>query len=456
MSAPFRGFRTFLTVWATQSLSVFGSAVMLFAVNLWLAQTLFAAPEQQPQLALTLTLVNLAYGLPFVFLAPLAGVWVDRYDRGRIMFVANLGSGVISLLMAAAMATGALSPTLLVLAMLVLACLGTCHGLALDASYVHLVEESDLARANAMMQTTESLSRVLSPALAAAVVALPALAAAGTLPAGLNQVLSGIRDGAVLALALDGVSFLVAALPLLWLRIPGPERKEAATPERRSLWADALEGVRFLRGSGVLLALLAMFALVNVCTWPIGLFETLLVKTNLEADAASRGIALAGAMATITTAVGAGGVISGLVVSAWGGLRRRRILGMLLPILVLGLALATFGASRELPLSAVAMFLIGAMIPISNAHSRALWQTQVPRELQGRVFALRRMVAQASGPISLAVIGWLSGLVAPGAIAVALGGFLAFFALLQLFNPVLMRVDELVPHSPVSVPKRSS
>ena len=73
--APPNGFRTFLVVWVTQSISVFGTALTFFATTIWLTQTLYPRPEQKPALAFALSAVGLAWGLPAVFAAPLAGAW---------------------------------------------------------------------------------------------------------------------------------------------------------------------------------------------------------------------------------------------------------------------------------------------------------------------------------------------------------------------------------------------
>ncbi|MEW5720885.1 MAG: MFS transporter, partial [Chloroflexota bacterium] len=61
---PANGFRTFLIVWATQSVSVFGTALTFFAMTIWLTQTLYPRPEQKPELAFALAAVSLAFALP--------------------------------------------------------------------------------------------------------------------------------------------------------------------------------------------------------------------------------------------------------------------------------------------------------------------------------------------------------------------------------------------------------
>src|SRR5882762_5962766 len=72
-AAPDHGFRTFVIVWLAQSLSVIGSGMTGFALNVYLAQVLYPAPEQKPELALAFTVLNLGFTIPFVFGGPTCG-----------------------------------------------------------------------------------------------------------------------------------------------------------------------------------------------------------------------------------------------------------------------------------------------------------------------------------------------------------------------------------------------
>lgn len=60
---PADGWRTFVVVWFTQPLSLFGSALTFFAVNIWLTQTLYPRPEQREELAFALSALSLATAL---------------------------------------------------------------------------------------------------------------------------------------------------------------------------------------------------------------------------------------------------------------------------------------------------------------------------------------------------------------------------------------------------------
>jgi hypothetical protein len=112
------------------------------------------------------------------------------------------------------------------------------------------------------------------------------------------------------------------------------------------------------------------------------------------------------------------------------------------PLIVEGLALLVFGLSPLLYLTAAASFLVAAMIPIMNAHSQAIWQTQTPHELQGRVFAVRRLIAQCTWPLSTALAGWAAGAFNPGMVMAVLAAILVLFCIGQMFNPYLLRVED--------------
>src|SRR5215468_1476548 len=95
---PRHGFRTFVIIWAAQSLSVIGSGMTGFALNVYLAQVLYPAPDQKVELALAFTALNLGFTIPFVFGGPLAGAWADRHDRKQIMIATNLINGLTTVL----------------------------------------------------------------------------------------------------------------------------------------------------------------------------------------------------------------------------------------------------------------------------------------------------------------------------------------------------------------------
>lgn len=443
---PPQGWRTFLWLWGSQALSVLGGGLSGFALNIYLTQTRFPLDTQRGELAAALSLTALGWTLAAILGAPLAGALADRLDRRRVMLICDL-LGALLLAGGVALVTLTTPPVWALVGYTAgVGLVGTFHGSAFDASYGLLVSRAQLPRANGMMQTIWSLSGLLSPALAALLIGLPALARSGGGPAWL----AAVQDGVPLALALDGLTFLVAAAVLWRLRLPSPRRAAAGerdAPPRPSLVQDMRFGWQFIFARAPLLHLLLTFAAVNLLTSGVGVLHPLLVRFSLLPDAAARGISTEAALASLWTALSAGGLMGGLLVSTWGGLKRRRVLGVLVPMVLAGAAHAASGAFGGMVAVSVAVACFGLMTPIMNAHSQAIWQSQVPPEMQGRVFSVRRLIAQFTAPVSTALAGLLAARAAPGSVLLWSGLALVVIAGAQLLNPALRRVE--TPLTPV-------
>lgn len=443
---PANGFRTFLILWATQSISALGSALSFFTVTIWLTQTLYPLPEQKPQLAFALSAVSLAYALPTVFIAPLAGAWADRHDRKRTMLTVDALNGCVSLTLAMLMLTQSLQLWTLIALVVLYATLAAFHFSAFDTSYAMLVPEKQLPRANGMMQTMWALSGILSPGIAATIIALPTLARQGVVSGALGTMLATLRDGTPLAITLNTLTFFFAATTLAFLDIPSPQRTDLRTADgtKKSIWADVKEGARYIWYRQPLLWLLGTFTVANFISAPLGVFMPLIVKFNLAADWLARGLTFETAFALLSTVGSLGGVAGGVLISAWGGLKQRRVYGVIGGLIIAGSAMIVLGLSPWLYLTAAMVFCAQGVVPIMNAHSQTIWQTQMPREMQGRVFAVRRLIAQCSMPLGTAFAGVVGGLFNPGTVIAVLGGILTVFCIGQFFNPYLLRVEDKV------------
>ncbi len=443
--APKNGFRTFLIVWATQSVSVFGTALTFFAVTIWLTQVLYPRPDQKPELALAISALSIFSMLPTVFLAPLAGAWADRHDRKRTMMAMDFASGLLSILLAFLLLTNGVQLWMLLGLVVLYTGFGAFHSAAFDSSYAMLVPEAQLPRANGMMQTVWSLSAIVSPAVAALLISLPALGRQGLIPGSIGASLAGMKDGTSLAIGVDAVTFLLAAAALIFLFIPSPVRADlrtAAGKVQKSIWADVKEGALFIWRRRPILWLLGTFTVANFLPSPMGVFEPLIVKFNLVPDWTARGFSYETALALLGSVGGIGGLAGGFFISTWGGLKRRRVYGVIVPMIVAAVGLVGFGFSGWLYVTAAMAFVMSAMTPLMNAHSQAIWQRQTPVEMQGRVFAVRRRIAWFTIPFGSAFAGIAAGVFNPGWIMGVLGVLFLLFCIGQLFNPYLLRVED--------------
>lgn len=428
---PVRDMRTFLAVWLSQSISIFGSQLTFFSLTVWLANRLYPAPEQKGQLSFALSAVALAFMVPSVLLAPVAGTWADRHDRRKTLLVADLASALLGLVPLILMLSGKLSLLALVLVAALLAAISAFHMAAFESAQATIVPQAQLGRANGMMQATYALASVLAPSMAALLIAVPVHSLAGTV------------DGTPLVIALDCLSFLVGAGTLLFLRIPQPPRTEqAAGATGPGFLADMAMGARFIWERPTLLWLLGLFVVANLAIAPLQVLQPLILKFDLAADWMARGFRFETALALTQTAFGLGSVVGGITMILWGGPKSRQVHGVLLPMILSGVTLVLLGLSSELYVAAGLLFLTGAVPPLVNAAALTLWQQQTPLELQGRVFSVRRVIALCTAPLGTLLAGLASAGNDPSKVLATLAAGYLVFSVAQLFNPILFRTQE--------------
>lgn len=362
-----QGFDAFRLLWLGQALALVGREMT------WFALTLYA--YQQTGLATTLALLGFFHFLPLILLSPLAGALVDRYPRKWAMLAADLGSGLATGLLLLAFLLGQLQVWQLYLVSALTGALGSLHWPALSAALSTMLEKKDYARASGMMSLAESLAGVGAPVLAAALLK----------PLGL---------GGIFALDLLGAG--TAILTLLLLPIPNPK-----APRRPpySLLEEALFGFRFILAKPPLLGLQLMFFGMN--------FLTTLAVTVLPAMVLAKTGLSEATLALVRSASGLGGVAGGLFLSLWGG-PRKRVHGVFLGMALSSLALALIGVVEGPRAWAVLAFLESFFIPLLNGSNQAIWQSKVPLEVQGKVFAARRMIAWMANPLGMLLSGVLA------------------------------------------------
>jgi DHA3 family macrolide efflux protein-like MFS transporter len=444
-SAPSpRGWRTFLKLWAVESLSEFGTQITFFAITIWLVQVLYPRLEQRGDLAIALAAEGIAFALTGLAVTPFAGAWADRHDCKRTMVVMDLASGLVTLLLAGLVITQSLQLWMWIVLVVCLSMLSAFHSSAFSASYVMLLPSEHLPRASGMTNTSLAFTSIFSPVLAATIIALPGLFRASGGAGGPLSWLAQLPDGTALAVSFDAITFLAAAGVAALLFLPSPRRAglvDKSGKMTKSTAEDIREGAQYILRRPPLLWLLSLFTVANLLLFPSVLIP-LLLKFDLAADWSAKGFSYEAALAVLTTTVGVAGLAWGSIITAWGGLKRRRVYAIVIPLLIAGVAQVALGLSRWLYVSAAMVFLLVGMGAVMGAHMAAIWQTQTPREMQGRVSAFRRLVVQAGAPLGTALAGLAAGILDPGLLIAVFGCLIALYCVAQLFNPQLRHVED--------------
>lgn len=359
--------RTFLTVWFGQLISIVGSGLTQFGLALWI----FGETRSVTSLAT----VVLAASLPAIIVGPFAGSVVDRFDRRMVMIAADTVTGISAAVMAALFLTDTIQFWQILVMVGISSIANAFQEPAWLASVPLLVPKEQLSRANGMTHANQALGFVMTPVLAGILIAT-------------------IGIGGILLI--DFVTFVVAVVALLIVRIPRPETPgERDQPE--SLWADTADGLRYLRRRTGLLLFMVLAALLNFL---LGFTNILLFPLLLSFTSET----VAG---TVLSVIGVAMLLGSIVASSWKG-PTRRIRFVLATIATGGVFLATVGWRESAMWIAVWMGAMLLLVPLINTTSQTLWQLKVALDYQGRVFATRRVAATIAMPVSYLLAGPLA------------------------------------------------
>jgi MFS family permease len=361
----------FTLVWAGQIVSVLASNMSGFALTIWAFQKTGSAT--------VLGVMSVCFVLPFLLVSPFAGAMVDRYNRKLMMMVSDLGAVLATAAILILSATGQLQIWHMYLTSAVYGLSNSFQWPAYMAAISTMVPKEQYGRANGLMSLIDSGPSVFSPILAGAL--LPVIG------------LTGI-------LLIDVVTFFLAIGALMVVHVPQPQQTEEGQAGNGSLLKEAAYGFKYIFARRSLLSLLLVILCLNMMG---GLSQNLvgpMVLLRTDNNSASLG--------AVYSAFSIGGVVGGLIVSAWGGFKKR-IRGMLLGWALYGiLGLVLFGLGRSLYLWIPMAALSSMTFPLTQSASNAIWQSKVAPDIQGRVFSARRLIAWLSDPIMPVVSGLLA------------------------------------------------
>jgi MFS transporter, DHA3 family, macrolide efflux protein len=364
----------FFAIWTGQAFSMVGSRLVQFSLVWWLTRETGSGT-----ILATATLVAI---LPGVILGPLAGTLVDRWNRRRVMILADAFVALVSAWLVYLAWSGSLAVWHIYLAMLARALGEAFHWPAMQASTSLMVPQEHLSRVAGVNQTLQGALNIVSPPLGAIALSL--------LP--LHSVM-GIDVGTA----------ALAILPLLFVAIPQPRRStgEGSGGRQATVWQDLMAGLRYAWSWPGLVAVLIIAMIINFVVNPGFALMPLLVTQHFGGGALELG--------WLQSAWGVGMLAGGLLLSVWGGFRRR-VYTSLSAMVVAGLSIAVVGLvpSGGFPLALGALFVAGATNPLINGPLFAILQATVAPDMQGRIFTLVTSLATAMMPLSLAVAGPLA------------------------------------------------
>jgi MFS family permease len=401
------GMTVFSVIWFGQVVSLLGSAMTWFAFTIWAWQKTGEAS----------TLANISFFtfLPTVLLTPIAGTLVDRWNRKLVMLLSDAATALGTLAALTLLLNDNLQIWHVYVIGLVAGFFTAFQYPAYAAAVSTMLPREHYARAEAMLGIAYTLSGILAPIFAAALIG---------------------RIGVTGIMTIDLLTFLSAFATLVWARIPQPRATDIGKESRGTFWEETAFGFRYIFGRSVLLALTGIFVAANFF---LAIGATLMAPLVLSQTGNTES-----ALAAVQSTGAVGGVVGGALLMLWGG-PKRRIHGVLLGGMGASL-LGVFwlGVANSLLLWSAASFCFSLFEPFVESGNIAIWQSKVEADVQGRVFAARHFLVRFPFMLGILASGQLAVLGIPLVLKIAgLAGLVVFLAG-YCFNNI-RQVESLLP-----------
>ena len=395
----------FFTIWTGQAFSLVGSRVVQFALVWWLTQLTGSAT--------VLATASMVALLPEILLAPIAGAYVDRWNRRIVMIVADGIIALALLWLVYLFWADAVQIWHVYVVMAVRAVGGSFHWPAMQASTSLMVPDKHLTRVAGLNQTLNGVLNITAPPVGALLM--------GVMP------LHGI-------MLVDVVTAMLAITSLLLVQVPQPRRDDLGA-DKPSIWADMREGLSYIRSWPGLVALIGAAMIVKIALTPAFSLLPLLVSDHFNGGAAQ--------LSLLEAVAGVGIVLGGLILSAWGGFGRR-IHTAMLGMAVLGLSFLVLGLTPGglFWMALASIFVAGFMIPLIDGPIMAILQGTVAPEIQGRVFTMMGSLLLITSPFSLAVAGPVSDWLGLQVWYVTAGLLCGLTGIALFFVPAIVNIED--------------
>jgi len=361
-SANNEAFRGYLFFWSGQLVSLLGSSIVQFAIIWWITVTTGSA--------LHLAFATFLGLVPIVAIGPIAGVYADRWDRKKLVFVADLMQAVAVVFLIVLFWIGYEGIWQVLAVLTFRAVFQAFHEPTVTAITPSMVPQDKLSRMNGLNYLFSGAIRLVGPVSAAVLLQY-----------------WQIRE----ILWIDVVTFLIAMVPLVLTKIPSVRKKAASTSFKEEL----TQGFSFVRRTTGLLTLAILATGLNFLIMPLSTLLPYFVKYDHFGGA--------GELALVMAFLQGGILCGGLLMSVKKGFERK-IATVITSIVIafIGYAMIALTPLGSFWFMALSGLIFAVCLPIANVLLQTLIQMIVPLDIQGRVNSVTMalsMAAQAVGTI---------------------------------------------------------
>lgn len=353
-----------------QTISLFGSSIVQYAIVWYITLTTSSGKM--------LTISTLCGFLPQILISLFSGIWIDRYNRKRMIMLADAGIAVVSLLLALLFLTGHDNIWFLFLVLIIRSAGTGIQTPAVNAVIPQIVPPAHLMRINGINSTLSSLMMFLSPAVSGLILSVAPFETALFIDVSTAVIGIGITAG---------------------IRITPHQRSGQQVP---SALIEMKQGFQYLKENRFIGRMLLFQLVILFLISPSAFLTPLMVSRTFGTEVWR----LTGSEMTYSF----GMVLGGLLIASWGGFKEKLNTTMLAGA-IYGLLMIGLGCAPAYLLYLAGNTLIGITSPCYNAPLTVTIQEEVTPEMHGRIFSFMQIATSCALPLGMVVFGPLADII---------------------------------------------
>jgi len=384
----------------SQTVSLFGSSLVQYAITWYITLT--------TQSGVMMTVSILCGFLPTFILSPFAGVWADRFDRKKMIMLADAVVAAATLLLAILFINGYNAIWIIFVVSGVRAVGTGIQSPAVGAILPQIVPAEKLTRVNGINASLQSSTMLISPVVSGALMAM----------------------ASVEKIFFIDVFTAAAAISILFFFLRIPPHAKAAEKQKISYFHDLKLGYEYIKNHAFIKGLFVYYAILFVLVAPVAFLTPLQVTRSFGPNV--------WLLTAVEIAFSVGMMAGGALIAAWGGFKNR-IHTMALASFMVGAGTLALGFTPLFALYLAFIGLTGLAVPLFNTPSTVLIQEKVEEDYLGRVFGVLTMISTSMMPLGMLVFGPIADYIRIEWLLIVSGTLLAVQGFFLLGNRALVR-----------------
>ncbi|MED2708670.1 MULTISPECIES: MFS transporter [Bacillus cereus group] len=371
-----------------QTISLFGSSLVQYAIIWYITLTTSSGAM--------LTISTVCGFLPQIAISLFAGVWIDRYDRKKMIMLSDGIIAIATLILAILFLTGYKSIWMLFIVLLIRSAGTGVQTPAVNALIPQIVPKDYLMKVNGINSSITSLIMFLSPAVSAVILSVTSIET---------------------TFFMDVITAIIGISIMFIIQVEGHANVGV---KQKSNLQGIKEGFAYLKENVCMKRLLVLLIIIMILISPAAFLTPLMVTRSFGAEMWR----LTASEMTFSAGAAAGGVL----IAAWGGFRNRMHTTALACALY-GLLMVGLGIAPVFIMYLVFNFLIGITMPCFNTPVTVLLQEKVDPVMHGRMFSLVQIANSCALPLGMIIFGLLADVFSVEVLLIYAGIFVLFCAM---------------------------